>query len=388
MLVRNLKVKTEYMNLKNAIFVALVFLISHKSFAQSNLKQSLIVVHVQSVGGKGKSQFKQKIFSYHFLNGSFVGRDELLSVDGKKDGKDYIRTDNGQNTIYKDRYLITGIGNIIDLVDKTVLFDGKAGLIRCSNDSAIFYTNDLFKGKFYSIYDFNAKQYREVKDQLFKPKFGRDVEYDKIVSPFKINYYPQGKPKVVLCADAGYGQQGIKNISYVPDPPMYWIDNSNFLFSYFNKDNTELSFYKINVDTKASILVGKIAMSSESDAATLSVVSSDQLIMRLGNKQVFIDLKNNLVNLLDFTKPVYGFSYETKADSKGRSIKLNGKDLGKFHFESRNFMPGENIAAFVKEMVLGSESYQQGLSVWNYGKQGWQSVDADEVLTLVGWIKE
>lgn len=388
MSVRSPKLEIVYMDLKKFVFIALAFLFIHKSFAQSNLKQSLIVVHIESGGGKGKSQFKQKIFSYHFLNGSFVGRDELLTVDGKKEGKDYIRTDNGPNTIYKNRYLITGIGNIIDLVDKKVLFDGKAGLVRCSNDSAIFYTNDVFKGKFYSIYDFNAKQYREVKDLLFRPKFGRDVEYDKIVSPFKINYYPQGKPKVVLCADAGYGQQGIKNSSYVPDPPMYWIDNSNFLFSYFNKDNTELSFYKVNVDTKASTLVGKIPMSPEPDAANLSVLSSDQLIMRLGNKHIFIDLKNSVVNLLDFTKPVYGFSYETKADNKGRSIKLNGKDLGKFHFESRNFMPGENIAAFVKEMVLGSESYQQGLSVWNYGKQSWQPVDADEVLTLVGWIKD
>ena len=73
------------------------------------------MVHVDLTS---KSQFKQKIFSYHFLNGAYVGKDELISLQGKKDGKDYVRTDLKVNTVYKQRYLIAGIGNIIDLVEK------------------------------------------------------------------------------------------------------------------------------------------------------------------------------------------------------------------------------------------------------------------------------
>ena len=58
--------------------------------------------------------------TYHFLNGHYTGREEILTVSGKKDGKDNIRTDLGINTLYKNRYLITGIGNIIDLKDSTI----------------------------------------------------------------------------------------------------------------------------------------------------------------------------------------------------------------------------------------------------------------------------
>lgn len=83
--------------------------------SQEGLKQSLTVVHVDLTS---KSQFKQKILSYHFLNGAYVGKDELISLQGKKDGKDYVRTDLKVNTVYKQRYLIAGIGNIIDLVEK------------------------------------------------------------------------------------------------------------------------------------------------------------------------------------------------------------------------------------------------------------------------------
>ncbi|MGZ4089750.1 MAG: hypothetical protein ACXVNO_03465, partial [Bacteroidia bacterium] len=119
------------------IVYSLFFLFGIYNLYAQDVKQGLIVVHVDPAG---KSEFRQKIFSYHFLNGHYTGRDEIITVSGKKDGKDYIRTDLGNCMIYNNRYLITGIGNIIDLKEKKVLFDGRANLVRCSNDSAIYYT--------------------------------------------------------------------------------------------------------------------------------------------------------------------------------------------------------------------------------------------------------
>ncbi len=352
-------------------------------YSQGNDKQSLYLVHVD--GGK---TFKQRIFAYHFLNGSFTGRDEVIMVEGKREGKDYIRTDLGTSTIYKDRYLITGIGNIIDLKEKKVLFDGRANLLlRCANDSAVFYTNDVFKGKYYSVYDFKKGQYTVVKDLLFRPKLGRDVEFDKTITPFKIYYYPQGKPKVVLTEDAGYGQQGTKDNS-VPDPLMYWLDNDNFIYTRYNQGNTELTIVKINVDSKETTEIGKVAIGKELTPAVWARVSKDQLMMRLGNRQIQIDLAGNTVTQLEFSRPDFGFSYACKSDAKGRVLKLNGKDIGKFHFEARNFAAGNNIAAFVKELMIGTDSYQQGLMAWNQTKQAWEPVEADEVLTVLGWARD
>lgn len=352
---------------------------------EKNIKQSLYISHVEA---SGKGLFKQRIFAYHFLNGSYTGREEVISFDGKKDGKDYIRTDRGINTLYKDKYLITGLGNIIDLKEKKIVFDGKASLVRCSNDSAIFYTNDIFKGKFYSVYDFRKNEYKEVKDLLFKPKFGRDVEFDKSTVPFKIVYYPNGKQKVVIAADAGYGQQGTTEKGSVPDPPVYWIDNSNFIYMYFNKENTEFKLVKVNVDTKVALDIAKQVITKEVVPAVFLKVAANQLILKYGNKQFLIDLKVESLSTMDQSLPENGFSYEFKTDQKGRVVKLNGKEIGKFHFETTHFSTGENIAAFVKELRIGTETYQQGLMVWNFSNQIWQSVDADEVLTLVGWMKD
>jgi hypothetical protein len=215
----------------------------------------------------------------------------------------------------------------------------------------------------------------------------QDVEFDKTTAPFKINLYPQNKPKVLLVADAGYGQQGTKE-NRVPDPPMYWIDNANFVYSNFNKDNTEISFFKVNVESKSNSLIGKVAVKPESQIAQVQKASNTQAIFFFGSKQILIDIAANTVTDLQFTKADHGFSFECKTNSYGHIVKLNDKDIGKYHFQPKNFKTETNIASIVKELVVGSESYQQGMAVWNFNKQGWESVDSEDVLTLVGWIKE
>lgn len=371
------------MRMRSLLFT-LIFLIPFAAcyHAQEDVHQSMIVVHVEPGGG---TQLKQQIFSYHFLNGSFIGRDELMTVPGRKDGKDYIRTDIGTGTIYKDRYLITGIGNILDLQEKKVLFDGRASLVRCSNDSAVFYTNDIFKGKFYSVYDFKKGQYAEVKDLLFNPKIGQDVEFDKTGRPYKLYYYPQGKPKITLTEDAGYGQQGTGG-SASPDPPLLWLSHSELLYAHFNKENTELSFYKINLGSNHKKLMGKVAITPEKRPAMLTRLNDKELVLELGSQQVFVDLKAETAAELEYTRSSCGFSFACKASAAGRLVKLNGKEVGKFHFNPSTFTCGKNIAGFVKELSVGEESYQQGLSVWNATSNSWASVEADEVLTVLGWI--
>jgi len=150
------------MKLKVFCVLVLITFFCNTNFFAQNVNHSLIVVHYDPAS---KGEFKQLVYSYHFLNGHYTGREELISfkgrvMDGKKE-KDYIRTDLGTNILYKGRYLITGIGNIIDLKEKKILYDQKANLVRCSNDSAIYYTNDAFKGKYYSVYNFTTNKFTE-----------------------------------------------------------------------------------------------------------------------------------------------------------------------------------------------------------------------------------
>jgi hypothetical protein len=110
--------------------------------------------------------------------------------------------------------------------------------------------------------------------------------------------------------------------------------------------------------------------------------------MNFGAKQILVDAEAKVVNDLVYSNPSNGFSFELKSNSYGHLIELNDKEIGKAHFQAKSFKTEKNIAAIVKELVLGTESYQQGLGVWDLNKQIFKTVDAEEVLVLVGFINE
>ncbi|HWY11558.1 MAG TPA: hypothetical protein VN026_09540 [Bacteroidia bacterium] len=368
------------------VLFALTFFCNRFSFSQ-NVTYSLIVVHYDPAS---KGEFKQLVYSYHFLNGHYQGREELISFLGRikdaKGEKDYIRTDIGTNQLYKNRYLITGIGNIIDLKEKKILFDQKANLVRCSNDSAIYYTNDAFKGKFYSVYNFTTNKYAQVKSLTFKAVPGQDIEFDRSVQPFKLNFYPVDKPKIVLSTDAGYGQTTTDlNRANVA---VWWLDKNNFVYPYFNKDNTEITFMKVSIGSKASVAIGKGSIKQQNDAGTFTPISKTQAQYNFGDKKFMVDVEKKSVTEMTYTNPENGFSVECKDNPYGHIIKYNGKEVSKQHFQLKNLKTEQNIAAIVKELIVGTESYQQGLSVFNQSNQAWENVDAEEVVALIGWMKD
>jgi hypothetical protein len=365
------------------LVMAVMLSCSFNLFSQDNAKYSLIVIHYDPAS---KTDFKQLVYSYHFLNGHYMGREELMSFKGRMNNADYVRTDKGNNFIYQNRYLITGAGSIIDLKDKKILFDQRANLVRCSNDSAIYYTNDVFKGKFYSVYNFTTKQYSEVKKLTFKAIVGQDAEFDKTTAPFHIDLYPTSKPKISLTTDAGFGQTLSDNKKI--DPSLIWLDNSNFIFCKFNKENTNIDFVKMNVDTKTQTIIGKATIKPQNELGFFTKINNGLLQYSFGEKRFLLDIEKNTVTELLFSHPENNFSVECKTNSYGHIIKLNGKEIGKYHFQLKNFKCDNNIAGIVKELVVGTDSYQQGMAVWNNTKPGWEAIDCEDVVALIGWIKD
>lgn len=361
---------------------ALIIIFLSQLAAGQNVKQDLLICHVEP----GVPQFRQKIVSYHFVNGIYTGKDELMQFDGKKDGRDYVRVDEGQNQFYRQQYLITGIGNIIDLKNKKIVFDGKANLVRISNDSAIYFTNDAFKGKYYSVFDFKNGRYSEVTNLLFKPRKGRDIEFDKKQQPFHLNYYPQNKPGVLLTKEAGYGQQNLPGQKYVPDPPIYWLEDTIFMFPAFSKDGTQLQIVKVKIESRNVQVLGALSVTALVEPTVFEKVDNETVVLHCGGSQIVINPIKNTFSTPAQSTPVKGFSYATTFDVKGRSIYQNGKEIGKLTFDLNKFRVTDNMAAVVKMMVVGNETYQQGLQVWNASSKTWQRIDTDEIAAIIGWV--
>lgn len=360
----------------------IILLCSVFGFAQNNTGESLIVIHYDE---GNKANLGQLIYRYNFVNNVYAGREQIMAVAGKKNSKDYIRCDVGQNTLYKDRYLISGIGNVIDLKEKKVLYDGSAKLVRCSNDSIIFFTNDIFKGKFYSYFNLKTNTYSEIKSLTFKAIVGQDVEFDRTKSPYKLLYYPQNKPKVVLMEDAGHG--GVSSKAPKADIPIYWVDQNTFIFPNIKITDLEGSIVKYNLETKTSKVIGTFNSTANVPATYQLVNSVDCYIeFYFKNKLYCINPAKETMLLSNYKEIDKNFSVEVEPKSTGRAVYYKGKEIGRNHFDMKNFKTSSNYAALVKEIIMGDESYQQGMSVYNVTKAKWETIDGEDVVALVGWI--
>lgn len=367
--------------MKLFIYITLFFFFS--SFAQEGATESLIVVHYDT---EGSNEVRQTIYRYDFVNNSFTGKEKLLTVAGKKDGKDYLRFDNSENTIYKDRYLISSIGNIIDLKEKKVLHDGTAKLVRCSNDSIVFFTNDIFKGKYYSYYDLKTNTYSEIKKLTFRPILGQEVEFDRTQSPYKLLYYPPNKPKEILMTDAGHG--GVSSKFKLGGIPIFWVDNNTFIFPNIKVTNLEGSIVKYDLKTKQAKEIGTFNSTSNlSPAYRIEKTKSSFVEFYFKDKLYLINPVKETMLLSNYKEFDGSFSVEVVAKATGRGVWYKGKEIGRNHFEIKNFKTSTGYAAIVRELMMGDELYQQGISIYNITKSKWEDVDAENVASLAGWIK-
>ncbi len=353
------------------------------SFAQEGATESLIVVHYDT---EGTNELRQTIYRYDFEDNVFAGKEKIVTVVGKKDGKDYLRFDNAENTIYKDRYLISNTGNIVDLKEKKVLYDGTAKLVRCSSDSVIFFTNDAFKGKYYSYFDLKTNTYHEIKKPAFKPILGQEVEFDRTQSPYKLLYYPPNKPKEVLMEDAGHG--GVSTKFKLGGIPIFWVDNHTFIFPNIKITNLEGSIVKYDLKTKQAKEIGTFnSNATVSPGYRIEKTKSSFVEFYFKDKLYLINPVKETMLLTNYKEFDGNFSVEVIGKSTGRGVWYKGKEVGRNHFEIKNFKTSPGYAAIVKELMMGDELYQQGISIFNITKSKWEDIDAERVASLAGWIK-
>ncbi len=345
---------------------------------------SLIVAHYDPAAVK---TLTQHIYRYTFENGEYKGKEKLLTVNGKENGKDYVRCDVGENNIYKNRFLISGCGNIIDLKERKIISAHHARLVKSSGDSLIFYTNDVFRGKFYSVFNCNTLEYKEVKDLLFKAIPGQDAEVDYSETPRKIWLYPPDKEKQLLVNNAGFGEHLIQQSQHA-EIPLYWIDNTHLLYPNYNTEQTALSLMLLDVKTREQTNLGSInGIVPARNNSGFTHDALGRLIYRCEKGIYVIDLQRQVLSQIQMVQQGNNFEVEYASQDYGHTITYSLKEIGKYHFGLNSVKTCKTAIAFAQEVLVGGEAYPQGLAVWNSVTKKWKTIDAEEVAAVIGWIE-
>ena len=118
--------KSELLKFICLVFLHLVVLVS--SVCAAEPKFGLILAEY----GKGSDGDQtQTLVRYRFKSGILLAKENLLTAKTLD-----LRYDLGQNQIYKDRYVITVWGDVIDLTTKKTLFKSKGSLVAVDQNSS------------------------------------------------------------------------------------------------------------------------------------------------------------------------------------------------------------------------------------------------------------
>lgn len=335
------------------------------------------MIHYDSEGKLGLKQF---VYQYNFSNNVFTTKEKIITLLGKYNEKtEYL--------LYKDRYLISTTGNVIDLIDKKILHESKSKFISCSNDSIMFFTADLFKGKFYTCYNISTGKASDITLANYSAVIGQNIEFDTKTSPYKLYYTPSGKGKELIMNDAGHG--GVSASEKQAEVPVYWVDNQTFLFPFIKTIDLDGSIVKYNLASKTSKNIGDFnSTSTVTPNYKISKGSSTFVEFFFKDKLYLINPIKETMLQTTYKEMVNNYSVEVEQKSTGRTIYYKGKEVGKNYFQIQNFKSSKNYAALLKEVSVGNEISQQGIFVYNITTNKWETVKAEQVAYLVGWIKK
>ncbi|HEU4717875.1 MAG TPA: hypothetical protein VFU15_08570, partial [Bacteroidia bacterium] len=332
------------------------------------------------------------LVKYSFANGEAGPQEKIMDVvmQNPDDKTPRIRFDLGPNQVYRNRYVITAYGNVVDLDQKKILVDQHDRFVRASGDSLIFYTNDIFKGKYYSVLNLVTGKYEQVKDPLFRAITGKDVEPDCSQRIFRIYYYPPSAPKIELVRDAGYGE----DISLIPGArprlPLFWIDDDNFLYPNYSSAHDYVAIMKVSVSAKSEEKIGDVDQLPENRALSEFFRDADgQIEYRCSRGLYRVDVEKKKVTEMQFIPEGNGFSISSNdVDSKGRNIRSGETVIGNYYCDPSLASTGTGVIAFPYEMVLGGDHYLQGAAVWCASSSKWKTVGDSDLSAVVGWIEE
>lgn len=350
-------------------------------------KTSLIAVEYD---GSAASTQMQHITKYIFENGVMQKKETLLSVPARKNNKDYVRFDLGNATIYKNRYIVTSTGAVVDIQTKNVLSTDYAEFVKQSNDSIIFYTNDIFKGKYYAVLNTQKGTYQKIENPNYNPRPRPDVEVDETIKPFTITaYYINGK-KDLLVKDAGYGEaQPLLGDDVKRKFPIFWLNNSFFLYANFSKNQQTATIYKVGINKSVEKIaeISEIPATAENTSFTFD--ANGNIIYTCGKGKFLIDFNKKKADKITTENAGNNFLIDAEDNPKyGRIVKYDNTEIGKKWCRTDNAKTTKNFIALQNDIVIGNERYTQGVIIWNSITKKWVMIDAPSLVNIVGLIEE
>lgn len=347
-------------------------------FAQAAQKVSLLVANCKA--GEDACRTRQ-LFRYDFIGGELVGKEEIVSSQS-------LIFDEWRDRIYRNRYVVTASGDVVDVAAKKVLFESPGEFHRFEGDKIYIrqqkfpeglYAFDLLTGKY-------SKVRRTDKSMLFgnlSPNGLRSVSYwceiDRPCS-FRINEY--AKSGIRLEYKSSVIKSGDLSTFEIWEPPVYWLDDERFITQ---KNNGVL----VIISTKGTVTpFVNIKIDEYPRYNPRILLNTDgELIYQCVNDYA-LDLETRTFRRIDGALG-NGFSFKLNDAVKRHWDKIfyfDKTEIGRLWAYEPRTTEGFLAVAYKKDR--SNLAYPDGVKVWNKFKNDWTTLEIEWGAKIIGWIKE
>lgn len=347
-------------------------------------KVSLIVVEYQE--GYSGTGIYTHLVSYNFEDGNLIEKDTIISSTFEEI---YYGCIFGGDIILDNQYVITALGNIIDLKLNSLIKE-KDGRYLYRRDSILVFDSDRdIEENSYSEFNLRTLEYNKIEDEFFTSKrelHSPDDKYKIVMEDFTDKITLIGRDNTVeVLVENVYGTPMAIYSSTISNIPILWIDSLSILYADF-KLKTEIRL--INIKDKTNSLITTIdSIPAGASHSMLYRDALDNVIFSCSKGKFEIDIKNASHKFYKYIKLDHNFSVQTFSDSVGSEIWSHNHKIGKLWCSSYRTKVANGYIALVYGEAGSNLGYPKGVKVWSELNHKWTTIDIPRFCEIVGWYE-
>jgi hypothetical protein len=367
--------------MKFKIFTLLCFaLIVFSRFVEGQAaSRNAALFAVECVAEDGVCE-RQNIVRFRFKNGELISKDIIFTSQTTD-----VRFDLGENFIYRNRYVISNWGDVVDTQTKSLLHDSKGDYVAAEGNQIIIKVDrDDVEGYFY--FDLERKTYARLPmpgkwtlPGVLSPDQSKSVSGDD----GKIRLH-RLKRKEKTLSSGFIAQTDISSSEISSGPPLFWLDNERVLTQ---KSNGEIVVLYLDGTVKPVV---KIPIEEPNYTKPFFFRNGlGQIIYGCGGKTFIVDVESKTYAPYKWLAFNSRFEAENGRDkSYGHIIRFQGREIGRLWggvWSART--TGDYFAADYNE-VGSNSSYSKGIKVWSGANGKWTTIELDWLDNIIGLIDE
>ncbi|HVR41586.1 MAG TPA: hypothetical protein VMU84_20995 [Thermoanaerobaculia bacterium] len=319
----------------------------------------------------------QHLVRYEFRDGKFESEEIVYRAK-----TDEVRFDLGDNSIYRNQYVITNWADVIDFRRGELLHQGDGQFTGIDGDQIIQHVNKNDIEGYFS-YDLKTGRYARLQSPgkwalpgLLAPDQTKSAYGDG----WSIWLHRLNGTKRLL--GAKFFVQGDARSSSRAQPPLFWLDNERILTQ---RSNGKVVVVRENgkITPIVSIPLGPTLYDP-----WFFRDANGTLVYECSDKAFAIDVEHKTYARYEWYALGFGFDAAIEQNpSYGYVIRYRGKEIGRVWGLARQAKTASGTIAIVYGDIGSNLGYPKGIRVWSAATGQWTTLENKWTDTIIGWIE-